>query len=473
MAYPTTNLVGSDHVGVEVKNKVNDHINDALQHNSPLNAASYGMVPSTTVDQGPALNSAIAAAASTSNSGFGRAVFIPQGWYRITTAIVPQSNVLVFGEGTGTFLHWDNTGVMLTLDSSVISTRWEHLMFFGNASSFTLVDINFSFAHNFTTCNFLGQHDPTGTAKPNQWGVRLRGNVGDTFFNTCRFQKLGQAMQLDWAVGNTVDQTHFSECYRSIVASHNNVAGMVLTNCTFASTVGFASQSPTHIDIEGSAGQWYIDTCWFEGALTTLKVGRTGLGGPSAFGINNTLIGSTTTNMDIGACRQPYIANCVFSNDGTSNPTHLIIDSTGAPEGTAINLVPHTGGNEIPFSVFPPSWVVLNRYSARLPEVPTATVQTIATGNTIALGTSGSATLPVTGTGTITGVILAGANYDGQVIRIVNRASVSMTFAAEATSRVAGGTAAVMPANRAWQLVWDSNYGGAGVGRWVRIASLS
>lgn len=367
MSFPTPNINREVGTVDTLLDGLDTHFADASQHSPVVNVASYGAVNNGAGDQGPAINAAIAAA----NTAFpdGASVFVPAGWYRITTPIVPKSNVMVFGEGPGSIFYWVGSGICVTLDNTVLGTSWRDLRFIGDSafSSYILVDMNLTFMNTFTNVWFQGHHDPTGTARPNQQGVRIRGNCGDNFWNSCRWVRMGTPIECQWAVGNNVNQCHFSECYYGVIGTANVVASLVITNCTFASTAGSVSQSPFHIDIQGSAGEWYIDNCWFEGALKTMIVGRSGVGGPSGFGLTNTHLASSTTNLEMQSCRQPYIANCVFSNNGVGSPTHISIDAGSTANGVAINLVPHTGATEIPLSVFPTPWFVVSRTSYRFP----------------------------------------------------------------------------------------------------------
>lgn len=65
--------------------------------------------------------------------------------------------------------------------------------------------------------------------------------------------------------------------------------------------------------------------------------------------------------------------------------------------------------------------------------------------------------------GAVTGIILTAGVVDGQILHIVNAAAATVTFAASGTSNVADGTSAVIAANRAISLIWDS-----GTSLWYR-----
>jgi hypothetical protein len=95
-------------------------------------------------------------------------------------------------------------------------------------------------------------------------------------------------------------------------------------------------------------------------------------------------------------------------------------------------------------------------------------LQTIGAAGEIAVGTDN--TILVTATADRTGITVAAGGFDGHFVHIVNRSAFTLTLnATEATSRVVGG-GVFAPSGRSL-LVWDANYGGAGVGRWTRLPS--
>lgn len=101
------------------------------------------------------------------------------------------------------------------------------------------------------------------------------------------------------------------------------------------------------------------------------------------------------------------------------------------------------------------------------PVKPTVTTeQTIGAAGIIATGTS--CILPVTATADRTLVTLQAGAFTGQFVYVINRSAFSLTFhTTESTGLVAGG-GAVAP-NSSSLFVWDGNYGGSGVGRWVKL----
>lgn len=88
---------------------------------------------------------------------------------------------------------------------------------------------------------------------------------------------------------------------------------------------------------------------------------------------------------------------------------------------------------------------------------PVATVQNLATGNTITLPTGGNSKRLSASGGAVTGVILTAGTLDGQELTLINiEATNTVTFAAAATSNVADGASAVIAALRAVKFTWDS-----------------
>lgn len=65
--------------------------------------------------------------------------------------------------------------------------------------------------------------------------------------------------------------------------------------------------------------------------------------------------------------------------------------------------------------------------------------------------------------GAVTGIIMTAGLYDGQIVNVINAAAASVTFATAGTSNVADGTSAVIAANRAVTLIYDS-----GTSLWYR-----
>jgi hypothetical protein len=94
---------------------------------------------------------------------------------------------------------------------------------------------------------------------------------------------------------------------------------------------------------------------------------------------------------------------------------------------------------------------------AGLTSSPVATVQNVATGNTITLPTGGKNKRLSASAGAATGVILTAGTVDGQELTLFNiEATNTITMAAAGTSNVADGASCVIGALRAIHLTWDS-----------------
>lgn len=81
--------------------------------------------------------------------------------------------------------------------------------------------------------------------------------------------------------------------------------------------------------------------------------------------------------------------------------------------------------------------------------------QSLANGNTITLPTSGRNKL-VTNSGAVTGILMTAGRFDGEEVVLLNNTANSITFAAVGTSLVADGVSAIIAANTAMMLVYDS-----------------
>jgi len=103
----------------------------------------------------------------------------------------------------------------------------------------------------------------------------------------------------------------------------------------------------------------------------------------------------------------------------------------------------------------------LPSYSVLRPPGQSDAATTVATSGTIF--PTGLSVVRLTTGGAVTGVILDKGSSPGQTVTLVNESGNSITMAAAATSNVADGTSAVLAANRAFWLVWDT-----GTNLWYR-----
>jgi len=88
---------------------------------------------------------------------------------------------------------------------------------------------------------------------------------------------------------------------------------------------------------------------------------------------------------------------------------------------------------------------------------PPATVQNLATGNTITLPTGGMTKRLSASGGAVTGIILTAGSTDGQELTLFNiEATNTITFAAAGTSNVANGAGCVIAALKSMKFTWDA-----------------
>lgn len=89
------------------------------------------------------------------------------------------------------------------------------------------------------------------------------------------------------------------------------------------------------------------------------------------------------------------------------------------------------------------------------PVLSVASPQALSNGTTITV--SGSAALPVTATGNVTGIILHTPPNGWQQVTVINQSAFTVTFDVAGTSHVADGVSDVIPALTARTFVYDSN----------------
>lgn len=343
---------------------------------SPVNLLWAGAKRDWTGDQASAFNAASLAAVQNTNwMGNGGELFVPKGTYRFTSALTPRYGLNVTGEGDASILWYDGTGVFLhILPNDTYLNNWQSLRFYSSQDSFTFLRLDGTFTHRFSSVTFQGTHS-VGTPKYNQRGVDIINNSGNNMFSQCEFLSLGEPVVTD-SIQNFLDECKFGECAQGVigVATTRADSGMCISHCDF-STSRAPGVNLSHIDIRETASSWAISDSWFEGADKSIIVGRSGVGGPSHFTLENCIIASTVTNVEIQGCRQPYLSNLGLSrNDPAQDePTHFDIDPVGAAEGTAINLVSHFAISEPGWTLevnpdhFPPGWFVHSRYTMRVP----------------------------------------------------------------------------------------------------------
>jgi hypothetical protein len=116
MPFPTRPLVGTDRVGVEMKNKINAHFADASQHTgeSVANVKAFGAKGNGSTDDTSTFNSAIA-----SLTGGTGVLYMPPGRYLISSTIDLPDNCQVIGAGSGAteIIHTSNNALFVNQSS--------------------------------------------------------------------------------------------------------------------------------------------------------------------------------------------------------------------------------------------------------------------------------------------------------------------------------------------------------------------
>lgn len=83
-----------------------------------------------------------------------------------------------------------------------------------------------------------------------------------------------------------------------------------------------------------------------------------------------------------------------------------------------------------------------------------ADIPTLTNGATITHNNAGA--VITTNGGAVTGIIVQAGTIHGQSLTILNNTANTVTMAAVGTSNVAGGVAAIVPANAALNLIWNA-----------------
>lgn len=291
----------------------------------------------------------------------GDLVYIPPGDYLVGALTIPDGTT-IYGNGQESRLLFATaSSALVTLtDQSFIQMRDLRLELTSAATGSILVDLSNSFRCLFQNVNFVGQHvDRTVSTFRTQIGVRLRDNCGDNNFVACNIDHLGIGVRTD-AIMNYFTGGKISTCYRSIVGGDPTGstydAGIALSNMTLGSS---AAVTDTHILVEGTANQWWLDNVWMEGCQTGITLGS-GANGPINFSLNKVKVAATTQCINIVAAEQTYLSNVYFAADGAATPTELTINATNAIDGFAINVM-SSQDYELDSAVFPARWTFARR----------------------------------------------------------------------------------------------------------------
>ncbi len=348
-------LVGStrDPIAVELTAGENDP--GALLGWVSVKAAPFNAQGNDTADDTAAI-----AAAYTAAQQQKRPLYFPPGEYRVRSLPAFDNYATVFGAGADltTIIH-AASGTLLTLKNKQ-RVAIKNLGIFSLDPNSTAVVLDQCFRCSFDSVVFRGNH--TSGTHPRflpQRGVSLINNTGGTSFVNCDFNNYGTAMSTT-AIQSYIANSKFTTNWVSLLGTGNNFAsGMSLANVEFTSDINPKTTS-VHLLVDGRANDWWLTNVWFEGAGTALQIGKSGVGGPSQFGMVNCKVAARTIGLDLMHCRQPYLANVAFDPDQQSNPRLIRIDANNVPEGTAVNLITSQGA-DFPLNTFPRGWSVQGR----------------------------------------------------------------------------------------------------------------
>jgi hypothetical protein len=419
-----------------------------------FNVLAYGAQGNGTTDDTAAIQAAVNACIT---SGGGE-VFLPAGVYQTSYTITVNTPLAVYIAGDGiqaTTIMFYGTGDCLRVYNSALYTFTggqgggvRDLTFDGTNAGAGSAGLHMGDILQYkvacTAQNFTGAGSK-GIWFDNQyyWTEQLQANI---YAQNCTAHVV-----FDNAPGAASTATgSFERCDVVIwINQYNpNYDGVVLQNGAFFMDGAFA--------LRGNFGT-------YTSALTSAVLRLTGTSpageSPSTGSIIN------RCRLDIGVeCDQSTGSNAPqtinFGAGGNYiNQCYGIVDFAAAYPFTASNSNSQFGllgvvlgdtnlalGLTIPGLVNISAGAYIGEYAAG---VVTATAGTIAT--------SGILYSPVTATAAVTGVILAAGLPDGQLVFVINTGSYPITFAAAATSNVAGGANVTIPAGTTQLYVW--NYG--------------
>lgn len=297
---------------------------------------------------------AIAAAAQAGGSAL--ALYFPAGDYQVTSFPALPSYANVFGDGA------DLSTIIYSGNSTLITLQNKHRVAFRHVGIFLTgaqgcaVRLSNCFRCSFSNVIVRGNH--TAGTYPNYLGTKgfvLEQNTGATTVINCDINNLGYGLVTS-CIQNYVTNTKFATNRISVLGTGNSDdAGLSITGCDFVSGTN-PNNTATHIDIDGRANNWWLDSVWFEGADIAVRVGRAGGGGPMRFGMVNCKVAARSVCLDLQHCHRPELSNITLDNDPGASPQPLRIDATYVPEGSANNVVTGFNGGTVDYRVFPSGW---------------------------------------------------------------------------------------------------------------------
>lgn len=193
------------------------------------------------------------------------------------------------------------------------------------------------------------------------------------------------------------------------------------------------------------------------GGIAALVGGGSGTGATGNGGVAKIVGGAALSTDGTGGAAQ--VTGGVATGTGTGGAVTITSGASAGAGGTAGAIAIDTGaaaggtGAGITLGGTNATKVVV---SAPLVSTP-ATVQDIATGNTITVPTTAFVKRLTATAGAATGVIVTAGTIDGQKLVVFNvHATNAITFAAAGTSNVADGASSAVAALTGITLVWDS-----------------
>lgn len=298
------------------------------------------------------------AALTTAVTAGGR-IQLAAGTYYINNTLTPVANTTIIGATQrSTILRYTKTdGTLFNLINGGVKFSDLSVNLPDVTSTATAFYVSNVFRCSWNKVWIQGGHT-VGTPQVGTTGVQLRDNAGDNRFTDCDFVNLGSAIRTS-AIQNYVTGCVFGNNKYGVYGDSGSVnAGISIVNSTFTAAVGAVT---AHIYCPVSASVWWITNTWFEGCDTAVLIGSNdGTAGPASFGMISCKVAATTACIVLNNAKMPVLENIWFGADAGATPIEVSINATGAPSGTAINLV-SAQVFEIPATVFPGDWTYLSR----------------------------------------------------------------------------------------------------------------
>lgn len=319
-----------------------------------VNVRDYGAVGNGSTDDTTAVANAMTAAHNT-----GDALYFPKGIYRLTSFPALADNDVVMGDGAGlSTILYEGSGTFITMNGrrKVLFSRLNFWISGVGGKGFQLSGC---FHCGFESVVIRGSSTASNySTYASTVGVRLDSNSGGNTFNDCEVNNFGTGLAT-YCIQNYFTNCRFLTNHITILGSGNNANAGISIACT--DIVGDGAPGSRFVYVDGSSNVFWFSSVWMETAEKGIVIG-TASGGPAAFGIVNCKISSQVTCIDIQYCRQPYLENLSLDQDPGYTPTPLVINTSTAAEGTAVNLITTIPGySTVPESAFPDYWNVIGR----------------------------------------------------------------------------------------------------------------